>query len=1156
MKYNKNLILIGILAALSANAVASDRGTYRAVIGKYNYLASGDLGDPEGPQDPSTPDGDQMNPDEWLIYLNSFNQLTNIDYMYQTTENDNTYMSGHVLTNDIVPEGKMGISTIGAMDFSGNNFEHIDFFDGIITADGDLSFQGNELQSIYGLRKLKTSKNVTFSEDATFKSLKPLRGVSSGTINLNRPLTDFNQWTKDKFYLNDSLCQGLTSGSVTFSDTDGLDPMTFCTSDDEWMALIHENGQYLSNETQAGLHYVTIDLSNLELDENNIPQSEFIISDPFILDFSNNGFTNIDFLSNVESIRHNFYEYNHHKPYIDLRGNPIDDISGLSGLRDSANVGAGDGLLTGVLFDSTATFDDLSPLFSVEKGNIHLGRDYSSFKHIEEPMHYGTPFCYNIAQGNLNIWNGNTKLDHNIICKTDDEWINLFHENGAFPASNKQEEYNDYAIYNLSNNGLNEDTIPQNEFKPINPYIINFSDNEFTNVNFLSNVTTLRSYRESSSDIPVIDLRGNTLENINGLSNVVSVGKYNINTGIHFDSSSTFNDISALYNMEKGNIHLNRPIEDFTIFDNKLNWNSPFCSFASQNLINLYESSNSLVSINDFCVSDEEWMNLFHKEGLFLAYATEADIPYNQNYNMKGKGLDNSNIPSQSLLFAKDAYIVDFSDNGFTDINFLSNLKAVQYGTYSGYTPKIDLRGNSLNDISGLSSLEILGVNNSNTGLYFDPSSTFTDLTPLYNLTQGFVRLGRNAEAFDINQNKLDWSDTFCNNMSTNKIKLYGTANALISINDFCTTDDEWLNLFHNKGLFLNYSSQENIGANQNYSMNSKGLDNNNIPSESILFKNSAYTVNFSDNGFTNVDFLSNLKNVSYGTYSGYTPKIDLTGNLLNNISGLSSLEYIGINNVNSGLYFEPSSTFTDLSPLYNLSQGYVRLGRNAEEFDVNQNKLDWNTTTCANISSGKVRYYGASNALMSAADFCTTDDDWMNFFHDQGLFLTIGSQASISASTTIDLSDRGLNDSDLPNESWTIPHLLTLDLSGNNLTHVNFLSSLNVVKHYYTQSKYNTYLDLKGNPLNDISGLSGLVTLGKNNTNTGVHFDSGASFTDISPLSNLSSGYIHLGRDISVLDQTTNKLSASTSLCTGLASGAVQIRNGSVIQDYTEICQ
>jgi len=92
------------------------------------------------------------------------------------------------------------------------------------------------------------------------------------------------------------LCQGITSGSITFNNTGGINPLSFCTSTDEWMLFFQENDLFLSYSSQADLvNNKTFELADLSLNETNIPQSDFLVETPYQFDLSNNSFTNIDF---------------------------------------------------------------------------------------------------------------------------------------------------------------------------------------------------------------------------------------------------------------------------------------------------------------------------------------------------------------------------------------------------------------------------------------------------------------------------------------------------------------------------------------------------------------------------------------------------------------------------------------------------------------------------------------------------------------------------------------------------------------------------------------------------------------------------------------------------------------------------------------------
>lgn len=204
-------------------------------------------------------------------------------------------------------------------------------------------------------------------------------------------------------------------------------------------------------------------------------------------------------------------------------------------------------------------------------------------------------------------------------------------------------------------------------------------------------------------------------------------------------------------------------------------------------------------------------------------------------------------------------------------------------------------------------------------------------------------------------------------------------------------------------------------------------------------------TLNLNNNNIKNLDSLLNLR---------FARLINLTGNPeLNDISGLKNL------NIPKNTGYPPSPTASI----------------NLEKFSIsNKNKPNAGSSFCNSMEAGAigVSLY-ANRSYVSggyAKDVCNSDSEWIDFVHS----LSYSWQRYISVSTinsiqtyasSVDLSNKGLRNQDLPNSQYPIVNTSVLDLSGNRIDNLGFLSG---VKSAFT-------INLKDNPLlDDISGLSG----------------------------------------------------------------------------------
>ena len=155
----KNRISILLLAMALTVTKTANTTQYHALVGdvKYNIIKNEGI--------PLIP-----NPDPWMRFLQDHGQITQLDLMSEVNNSHSISISDTNLTNDDLPLGKMGLLNIGTINFKGNNFDNIDFLEGLESVQDNFNLIGSPLTQIDGLKELKTVGSLDFSSDSTFTS--------------------------------------------------------------------------------------------------------------------------------------------------------------------------------------------------------------------------------------------------------------------------------------------------------------------------------------------------------------------------------------------------------------------------------------------------------------------------------------------------------------------------------------------------------------------------------------------------------------------------------------------------------------------------------------------------------------------------------------------------------------------------------------------------------------------------------------------------------------------------------------------------------------------------------------------------------------------------------------------------------------------------
>lgn len=272
----------------------------------------------------------------------------------------------------------------------------------------------------------------------------------------------------------------------------------------------------------------------------------------------------------------------------------------------------------------------------------------------------------------------------------------------------------------ISNQGYTDAQVPSTNISLTEIQGFKVSDNNLTNVDFMSDITR-------ATDLNLIN---NNLSNINGLNNLT-----NITQNLSIQENPNITDLSQLSNVVEGTIYINNPAQ----YTTKPNVSSDFCQAILNTTIQPsdIEDEQEILRVGDLCSTSNAWMTYFYSQGVMSDYAYITDMELQPvTINLNENGLTDNNIPSV-LWNVSSIYSVNLKSNTLTDIDFLAGVNNVR--------DSLDVSLNSLRNLNGLFSLTT--ANN----LFFN-GNDLTDISGLINLNQltGFLYLTGNPSLTNI----------------------------------------------------------------------------------------------------------------------------------------------------------------------------------------------------------------------------------------------------------------------------------------------------------------------------------------------------------------------------------------------------------------------
>lgn len=749
-------------------------------------------------------------------------------------------------------------------------------------------------------------------------------------------------------------------------------------------------------------------------------------------------------------------------------------------------------------------------------------------------MDYGSPLCAAIASDNVNIYHDGDVSGLG-ICTTNDEWLDFFHDMGVLKTKADKSEILTTDRINLNRKDIDNSMLPSSSMGVSELESIYFTNNNLTNVDFLSDLMNIRSNSASYK----LDLENNKLNNINGLSKLEEAGQVNLR-----GAENSFKDLSPLRGFTKGSILLEEDLDYYDQFTTKFSIdNDPICNAIIKNDVAISFKPGSSYNKYGLCNTNDPVIDfLLAKSQSTLTVTKQEEIPTNYIMRLNGKNLLDSDIPPANLWKLDNIHTILLFDNDITNVDFLSSFTKTS-GT-SATSNLVDLLDNdNLTDISGLSNITEVGK--------IDLERTaVTDLSALKNLTNFTLYLNRDLDNFKQFTEKLNITDSpICEGIVAGNVNISFGASTSYNKYDLCDYNDPVISfLFSKNRTAIRTYVQEDLPTNTSIKINGMNLVDSDIPSDNLWRIDNIHSVFINDNDLTNVDFLSSMTKTS--SSSSGSNIIDLSGNEnLSNISGLSNLIEVGRVDLTE-------TAVNDLSSLEGLTKGQILINKsNGADFAQYSDNWDYTKAICSNVLSGRVTIVTKDAGSLGGFDFCSTADEWLNLFHKNGKYrsystnssdVPVGEQINLS----LNLVAKGYDSEDLPNTGFPFSEIKNLNMRGNNFTNLDFLSGLTKI---YTGTNASYKLDVSANNLTDITGLSSLKT-------GVIDLRTNADLNDLSGLENLETGIIYLtDKTVSDLIQSTDKFDMSTPFCQNMSerTGSVKIIfSGNYYPQTNELCE
>tara|TARA_Y100001960_G_scaffold318116_1_gene387413 strand:- start:2797 stop:15378 length:12582 start_codon:yes stop_codon:yes gene_type:complete len=1072
--------------------------------------------------------------EQWLLFFKANNQFTTYDNLSAWQSADETVRINKNYKNSDLPSVEIPQTSIYSLLLNDNLLSNIDFLSKIITIRGDLNLTNNLLENINGLLSVSEAGNIDLSDN----DLESLSGFNvkklnildisnnSGLINISalesieeadRIIIDNTAQYLTKPNINSQFCKSVEAGSIIVSQNSSdrtISVSDICsgssTPNDAWLYFFNKNEQLLNIESLSDWTSTesVVDLTFESFDNTKVPQSEMNIDSLYTLDFSNNEFTNFDFLKNIKHVEGDLLLNNNYS----TNTNAFINLEYVNGKLDLSNNsikvrGFKDGLdnlkyvkeisiynnpyvetIEGLRNIAGNTKEDptiirLDPTEMYNSNHVYNRKQCCMTepeRRLLPKLSFYDPLCYGLLTGRSIAYVKETtkKANLSIICEgvpDDALWLEFFKDNNqllSFSLLNEWETTNEIA--NVNGLNLSNSDIPSASMGIDSIYSLDFSNNNLTDIKFMAFTETVRG------DLNFSNNSITTLEGLNLLKTV---------TGELKVYGNNYQTLLPLKNITSTSaIRIDNPSE----FE-KLSYSRPICQAIDNGTVTVYiEEETTPLPLSRICYTADTdpntaWLNFFKANGQLTSFIDLADWESSVGLaEVSNLNLSNADIPS-GLMRINSLDSLDFSGNNLANSFFLTNINRVR--------GELNLSNNNLANISSLSNISTADI------IKVNGNDNVTSLIPLSNLMSA-----NELSLDDITQytTKPDASTVLCQAIKNLQVKAYDI-NRKLSIKDIClnvSDDDLWLNFFkaeHNTLLGLNDLQNWKLKSESAEILTAKGLENSDLPSVNINV-DSIYTLKITNQALTNIDFMQGVNEIreelnfnnnelisisGLSNINGKVNKLVLSNNLLTNVSSLSgvtfndidlsnnqitdttgldfnevdnlllnnnNLENVnGLSNltrVNNELTLFSNLQLTDITGLSNLSSGTVKID-DPTQYTI---KPDFSTPFCQAILSNELT---VENNLTSkrvyVEDVCINVSEqglWLSFFHKKNQLLKLGNiNEWLNEEEEALVPNNNYSNADLPAGNIGVSSIYTLDMSSNNLTSIEFLSGLEKVR-------------------------------------------------------------------------------------------------------------
>ena len=1106
--------------------------------------------------------------------LNDISGLTNMSSIINLYLQDNPNLGDISALSNLAVVNDLNISNTGRSDLSG--------LDSLVTITGTFDITNNEnLKDISLLNKIISAKKIVLANEEQYIKLD--YDTNPVCKNINNGTVAIYNIDNDRLSAN-HICYNTPSELLwlkflkTFDKQNDFAPYY---SLQEWLTKNTIADVSLLNLVESDIPEGSIGIESIygfNISDNEITHVDFMIDTKEIrddlilnnnlisnidglqnltnylgdLNLRSNKLTNVDGLSNLTQWGIDNHQGGYNYPYggnpgvtatnLDLRYNDLLNVDGLINMTavryanlyisDNPNLTNISGLSNIQLVDNVSRHRHTKSRRGCGSCGYSVYSFYVDHLHyivIDDPSQYTvkpeatSPFCTAVTDRNVTLKTA-TSAEHvtsSEVCNVVDQWMLFLHSYNKLKWEVVPESIdNKNLIIDLSNTNISNEVLPNRDLTFSNPYILNLSNNNLDNIDFMTTLTGIRNQ---------LNISGNNIANIDGLSNIVSIAG-----SVWLNNNEQLTDLTGISNISttnSGKIYIDSPAQ----YTNKPFVESALCQgmIAGNVLVDTYNSETMTsreVTALELCDASNAWLDFLKENGqatelLELSELNNQETPIDLSNN----GFVEADLPIGALGI-ENLLNFNISNNQLSDFKFLLELKNVK--------ENLNISGNTLTNLYGLDNILLVEGN-----LDISNNTSLTDISNLSNLQRvvGVLYVDEPVQ-YSI---KPDISSDFCIALSNDLINVEEKSTSRkVDVNEMCSTSDKWLTYFYeNNVLFDNLTLQDWNTDNLTLDISSNNLVNSDVPSVAIDLTE-IYNFNISENNFVNIDFMSNITKIN---------SLIANDNELVNVNGLSS-----VTEVTQELNIQRNKDLTDITGLANISSGVIYMNNESQYI----NKPDVTTPFCLAVYNSTGTATNFDETTLKVGQVCSTTDQWLQHFYNNNFMIeSVDIKDMEDIDVEIDFSNRNYTNSSIPSALLGVNSIYKMDFKNNQLTQINFLAGVSEVRDSLDLSLNSlTNLNglfsltvannifLNGNNLTDISGLVNLQEL------TGyLYLNSNPNLTNISYLENLQVNNPNYPIYLDDPSQYTKKVDGSSMFCIALQNDSLTVVNANTGLELTK---